>query len=160
MRCIVLNQEKPPTFFFNIKCTKVQIIPLLALSPALRKAVMASITAARRSNAPACAPCHIMANSPDTLYTAKGWEGNWRGTREGNLSDILQTVLLGFSHLCFIATEHVSGLVTDLVFDLSHDVQIWQTWFHHQHISSFSHISLLQRRTTARSPTTASTQHS
>lgn len=36
-------------------------------SPALRKAVMASITAARRSNAPACAPCHIMANSPDTL---------------------------------------------------------------------------------------------
>ncbi|KAG7240830.1 hypothetical protein INR49_023404, partial [Caranx melampygus] len=36
------------------------------------QAVMASITAARRSNAPACAPCHIMANSPDTLYTAKG----------------------------------------------------------------------------------------
>lgn len=38
---------------------------------------MASITAAFKSNAPACAPCHIMANSPDTLYTAKGWVGNW-----------------------------------------------------------------------------------
>lgn len=50
------------------------------LLPALRKEVMASITAARRSKAPACAPCHIMANSPDTLYTARGWVGNWRET--------------------------------------------------------------------------------
>ena len=37
------------------------------ISPALRKAVMDSITAAFRSKAPAWAPCHSMANSPDTL---------------------------------------------------------------------------------------------
>ncbi len=80
------------------------------LSPALRKAVMASITAARRSKAPACAPCHIMANSPDTLYTARGWVGNWRETQrlilmwtlppKGRMisqNDILRNMLQGFS---------------------------------------------------------------
>lgn len=46
-----------------------------------------------------------------------------------------------------------SDFVTDLVLNFSHDVQIWQTWFHHQHISSFSHVSLLQQRTTTGSPT-------
>lgn len=34
--------------------------------PALRKAVMASSTAVLRSKAPAWAPCHNMANSPET----------------------------------------------------------------------------------------------
>lgn len=43
--------------------------------PALRKAVMASSTAVLRSKAPAWAPCHNMANSPDTWYTARGSSG-------------------------------------------------------------------------------------
>lgn len=46
-----------------------------AYSPALRKAVMTSRTAALRSNAPAWAPCHSMANSPETWYTARGSSG-------------------------------------------------------------------------------------
>lgn len=49
-----------------------------------------------------------------------------------------------------------TDLVTDLILDFSHDVQIRQTWLHHQHISSFSHVSLLQHRT-VRTPTVAST---
>lgn len=36
---------------------------------------------------------------------------------------------------------------TDLVFNCSYNVQIWQTWFHHQHVSPFFHISLLKHRT-------------
>lgn len=43
--------------------------------PALRKAVTASSTAVLRSKAPAWAPCHSMANSPDTWYTARGSSG-------------------------------------------------------------------------------------
>lgn len=35
---------------------------------------------------------------------------------------------------------------TDLVFNCSYNVQIRQTWFHHQHVSPFSHISLLKHR--------------
>lgn len=34
-----------------------------------------------------------------------------------------------------------------LVFNCSYNVQIWQTWFHHQHVSPFSHIPLLTHRT-------------
>lgn len=50
--------------------------------------------------------------------------------------------------LCSSVT--LTDLVTDLVLDFSHDIQIRQTWFHHQHISSFFHISLLQHRTTVK----------
>lgn len=84
--------------------------------------------------------------------------------------NILQNMLLSFSCLCptFKAIDQnrleksstfywprliSSDFVADLVLDFSDDVQIWQTWFHHQHISSFSHISLLQHRM-IRSPAT------
>lgn len=35
---------------------------------------------------------------------------------------------------------------TDLVLNCSYNVQIWQTWFNHQHVSPFPHISLLKHR--------------
>lgn len=40
----------------------------------------------------------------------------------------------------------VLSWLTDLVFNCSDNVQIWQTWFHHQHVSSFSHITFLNKR--------------
>lgn len=68
-------------------------------------------------------------------------------------------MLVGFSALSMFSKNALlqlcssvtlTDLVTDLVLDFSHDIQIRQTWFHHQHISSFFHISLLQHRTTVK----------
>lgn len=83
---------------------------------------------------------------------------------------MLWNMPLGFSHQCMSFSQTAAlyficlglvyiSLVTDLVLDFSHDVQIWKTWFHHQHISSFPHISLLQHRATLRPPAPASTWH-
>ncbi len=65
-----------------------------------------------------------------------------------------QSVFPKMQHCSSLTT---SGSVTDLVLDFSHDVQIRQTWFHHQHISSFSDVSLLQHRLTERCHAAAST---
>lgn len=52
--------------------------------PALWKAVMVSSTAVLRSKAPAWAPCHNMANSPDTWYTARRSSGCCRERHTGS----------------------------------------------------------------------------
>lgn len=62
------------------------------------------------------------------------------------------------SNTCFCSLTCMN-LLTDLILDFPHDVQIWQTRFHHQHVGSFPHVSLLQNRSTMRPPAQVSGRH-
>lgn len=105
---------------------------------------MASRTAVRRSKAPACAPCHSIANSPDTLYTASGCVGCWT---QADVSQYKCLEKRNLSILVFVLVFRKYQIQNaHLILNLPDNIKIRQSRFHHQHIGSFFYISLLKKQ--------------
>lgn len=88
----------------------------------------------------------LRATSWRTLPTRCTRPGDGRGTEERAARRHVNPTFsaIELCHAVSVSAAHCTFVNTHLVLDFSHNVQVGQTWFNHQHVGAFSHVSLLQ----------------